>query len=313
MILVQVIGRIVIFNSKSGDDQKHILFGPSVAGKYGAIGVLCRSPMELVYAPAILYQDDAPKIPAAVISRDDADKLEEMSSRHDFITVVLRLTDQVHGRRNARNIFGDYVGSELKNDSVLLTSHIGSWDQGEGVQYDAVGTVLKMLTIQVLQSLQLKPKRSIRLAILSAEESGFAGTAKWVKKHRDELVNVTAAVEADLGCSKATGLTVAGTSDAACILKEIMNLFEDKTGVKLLSKMEGKSNSNVLPVHGSGVPMITLNRDDNNGGNFETQQTFLDSVTAVNPEELDRCLATFASTVYVLAELKERLPRKYRT
>lgn len=307
---MKIKGRIVIFNSNSGDAQKHILFGPSQAAKYGALAVLCRSPIQLVSSSVVMYEVDAPKIPAAVISRDDADKLERMSLRQDDLTVLLRLTGQVHSEHQSRNIFGDYVGSQFKNEYIMLMSHLAGWDQqGEGVQDDAIGIVLEMLTIELLQNLGLRPKRTIKLSVFSAEESGFVGTTKWVERHHDELANYSAAVEADLGCMKATGLIVSGSSDAACIVKEMMNLFSMKTQATLLSKMEGLP-SNVLPVHASGVPMISLNGDDEDGGYFEIQHTFLDSITSVNSDELDKCFAVLASTVYLLAELKEKLPRK---
>lgn len=256
-----------------------------------------------------MYEVDAPKIPAAVISRDDADKLERMVGRQDDLTILLRLTGQIHTERNSRSIFGDYLGSVLKNEYVMLMSHLGSWDQGEGVQDDAIGIVLEMLTIDLLQSLNLQPKRTIKMAIFSAEESGFVGTTKWVERHHEELANYSVALDADLGCMKATGLIVSGSTDAACIVKQIMNLIEKDTGAKLLSKMEGLP-SNVLAVHASGVPMISLNGDDENGGYFETQHTFLDSLTSVNRDELDKCFAILACTVYLLGEFKEKLSRK---
>jgi len=55
------------------------------------------------------------------------------------------------------------------------------------------------------------------------------------------------------------------------------------------------------------VPNIVLNGDD--GRYFWYHHTEADTIHALNPNTLDKCLAVWASTAYIIADLDEKLPR----
>ena len=61
--------------------------GPSRAARYGAVAALVRSVgppgLRLPHTGALFYEEDAPKIPAAAIATEDADRLQRMADRGD--------------------------------------------------------------------------------------------------------------------------------------------------------------------------------------------------------------------------------------
>lgn len=290
----------------------HILFGAIAAAKYGALAVLCRSPTKLIYNSAVLYETSVPKIPAAVITCDDADKLERMESSEDDVFVFLKIIHQAEYESISTNVIGDYHSLDpvLGKEKLMLVSHVGTLDVGEGAQDDALGIIMALQVIKLFRLLNLHPKRTIQLGIFTGERTGLFGATQWAGDHQNELNHYTAAMEADMGCFSAAGFLISGSKDTACVMQEIMGLLKNETNATLLlSKMEAIP-SIMLPIHATGVPLIGLIGDNNRSAYWETRNSFLDSMTNLESNEMDKCLAIMASVAYVLADMSEMLPRR---
>src|SRR5262245_15004913 len=95
----RVRGRIVLFNvafTSYGETVRYRSQGPSRAARHGAVAVLVRSvgPAGLRTphtGSAMQYASDAPKIPAAAITTEDADRLQRMADRGSRIVVRLKM------------------------------------------------------------------------------------------------------------------------------------------------------------------------------------------------------------------------------
>ena len=59
---------------------------------------------------------------------------------------------------------------------VLVSGHGDSWDNTEGAMDDGGGFMVSWEAVRVLNSLGLKPKRTIRAVVWVNEENGDAGT-----------------------------------------------------------------------------------------------------------------------------------------
>src|SRR3954470_21241713 len=94
----QVRGRIVLFNvpfTNYGETVRFRSMGPSRAARLGAVAMLVRSVgpsgLRTPHTGALQYAGDAPKIPAAAITTEDADRLQRMSDRGDKVVVRLKM------------------------------------------------------------------------------------------------------------------------------------------------------------------------------------------------------------------------------
>lgn len=304
-------GQIVVFNSRSGDAHMNVLFGAIAAAKHGALAVLCRSPTKLIYNSAVLYDSSVPKIPAAIISCEDADRLERLKESEQDVYVFLKIIHQVEYESTSTTVIGDYKSLDpvFGKEKLMLVSHVGSLYLGEGAQDDGLGIILALQVIKLFRLLNLHPKRTIQTAIFTGEETGQFGATQWTYGHEKELHFYTAAMEANMGCFQAAGFLISGSTDAACIMQQVMGLLKNHTNATLLSKMEAIP-SIMLPIHGAGVPLIGLIGDNNKSAYWETRNTFLDSMTNLESNEMDKCLAIMASVAYVLADMTEMLPRR---
>ncbi|CAL8110730.1 unnamed protein product [Orchesella dallaii] len=303
-------GKIVVYNSKTGEGPLHCIIGASMAAKMGAIAALARSATSYslysVHASVQFYDEKIPKIPVAALTLEDADMIERMLLRGENVTIHLTMTNTASSERMSRNVIGDYKGRELPEEYVMLAGHSDSWDMGEGALDDGIGPILAIEVINLLRFLNLTPRRTIRNAFFTGEEAGLYGARRYVSDHRSELDSYSAALEADFGCLRASGLLFSGSTKATCIIHEIMQLYSQMTNATSLIRVGGVPTDIYLMNRG-GVPGIVLNGDD--GRYFWYHHTDADTMTAMQPANLDRCLAVWASTAYIIADLNEKLPR----
>src|SRR5206468_6832622 len=72
---------------------------------------------------------------------------------------------------------------DLKDELVMLGGHFDSWHGGTGATDNAVGCGVALEAVRILQSLGIKPRRTIRLALWTGEEQGLLGSKAYVTDH----------------------------------------------------------------------------------------------------------------------------------
>ncbi len=90
---------------------------------------------------------------------------------------------------NAYNTVAEIPGSDKKGEVVMLGAHLDSWHTGTGATDNASGSAVMMEAARILESLGIKPRRTIRIALWSGEEQGLLGSRAYVEQHyakRDE-------------------------------------------------------------------------------------------------------------------------------
>jgi len=83
------------------------------------------------------------------------------------------------------NVIGEIPGTDklLKNEVVLLGAHIDSWHGGTGAADNASGCIVMMEALRILKSLNVAPRRTIRIALWGGEEQGLNGSRSYVEKY----------------------------------------------------------------------------------------------------------------------------------
>ena len=84
---------------------------------------------------------------------------------------------------NGYNTIAEIPGSDLKDEVVMLGAHLDSWHGGTGATDNAAGSAVMMEAVRILQTLGLKPRRTIRIALWSGEEQGLLGSRAYVRQH----------------------------------------------------------------------------------------------------------------------------------
>ncbi|HEY6928672.1 MAG TPA: M20/M25/M40 family metallo-hydrolase [Thermoanaerobaculia bacterium] len=89
----------------------------------------------------------------------------------------------LNGDPTAWNTVAEIPGTDKKGEVVMLGAHLDSWQGGTGATDNGAGSVAAMEAVRILQTLGLKPRRTIRIALWSGEEQGLLGSQAYVAEH----------------------------------------------------------------------------------------------------------------------------------
>lgn len=87
------------------------------------------------------------------------------------------------------NVVGEIPGTDLRDEVVMVGGSIDSWHAATGATNNAAGAATASEVIRILQTLGLKPRRTIRIALWSAEEHGSLGSRAYVAAHLGRKVS----------------------------------------------------------------------------------------------------------------------------
>jgi carboxypeptidase Q len=305
----KVKGRIVLFNVPFTTYSETVLYrsdGASRAAARGAIAALVRSVgppgLRTPHTGAVRYAEGAPRIPAAAIAAEDADRLQRMQDRGTRVRVRLRMEAKVLPDAQSFNVIGEIRGRELPHEIVVVGVHLDSWDVGDGASDDAGGCVAAWEAMRLMKKLGLRPRRTIRVVLFTNEENGLRGGLDYRDRYRDQLANHVLMLESDDGILKPTGFGFSGSEPARRTIQQIAVLLEP-VGASTISG--GGGGADIGPsVQAANIPSMSLNAE---GDYFLIHHTPADTVDKIRPEDLARASAAIAVMAFVVADLPHRL------
>ncbi|CAM1302339.1 CPQ (predicted) [Pycnogonum litorale] len=309
----EVSGKIVVFNQDYDGYLKTVKYrynGAVEAAKLGAVAVLIRSVTSLsISSPHTgwqRYDENVTKIPTACITVEDAELLERLTDQSEKVVVHLKMGCRSYPMKESRNVVAEITGDEYPEQVVIVSGHIDSWDVGQGAQDDGGGVFISTQVLSTLTALGLRPKRTLRAVLWTAEEPGIYGALQYAEDHANETDDWNMIMESDMGTYRPIGLSFAGQSnEAQCIMQEIMKHLEPiNAGMLRLSNQTGPD---LRPWVDDGVPSaILVSRNDEY---FNYHHTHADTMTHMNSEHLDLCTIVWTIASYIVADLAEMLPR----
>ena len=95
---------------------------------------------------------------------------------------------------NSCNVIGEIPGSDptLGSEVVLLGAHLDSWHSATGATDNADAASSLIEAMRILQTLGLKPRRTIRMALWGGEEEGLLGSKAYAEAHYAGPANAAA-------------------------------------------------------------------------------------------------------------------------
>lgn len=322
----EIEGRIVLFDvpyDGYGRTVRYRASGPSAAARRGAVACLVRSVglpgHQTPHTGALRYEEDAPRIPAAAVSREDALLLRRLSDRGIEVEVRLRMEAETLEDAVSHNVVGELPGSSAPEEIVVLGGHIDSWDVGQGAQDDGAGCMIALHAVRLIQQLDLRPRRTLRVVFWTNEENGLRGGRAYARDHAHETERHVAALESDSGNGRARGfrldlreaiLAGGGGEDELDALREQGLALLERVGVHLdaidAGRMRrGGSGADIGPLAEQGVPCLGLDHDTSEY--FRIHHTEADTFDRILREDLDHNVAVMAAMAFALADLEATL------
>ncbi len=307
-----IAGKIVLFNAPYVSYGRTVVYrhaGPSRAAKLGAVAALVRSitPLaaQLPHTGALEYSDDAPQIPAAALTIEDATLIDRLTRAGTPVTVHLEMQAHTEPDVDSANVVGEIPGSEKPEEVVVIGGHIDSWDVGAGAQDDGSGCITALEAARLIQRLGLKPRRTLRVVFWVNEENGGAGGNAYREWAGGQVKNHVAAIEMDGGAEKPVGFGVGAgprTQSAVARLRDVGALL-DRIGAS--SVTSGGGGADIAPLMREGVPGLALRTVG--AHYFDWHHTAADTLDKVDLEDLRANIAAMAVMAYVLADMPEPL------
>jgi hypothetical protein len=322
-------GKIVVFNAPYEGYGRTVMYrvsGPSRAAALGAVAVLVRSitplAVQLPHTGTLVYDKDAPQIPAAAISLEDAMMLARLTAEGAPVRVHLDMQAHMEPDAESANVMGEIIGTEHPEEVVVLGGHIDSWDVGQGAQDDGSGIMATLEAVNLIKKSGLRPKRTIRIVFWVNEENGDAGGKAYRANLGNSVQQQVAAIEMDGGAEAPVGYGYGSVgnrrstpngpaaapqlTDAELhsldLLKQIGILLEP---IGANTMRPGGGGSDIEPLMEAGVPGLgELTTAEHY---FDWHHTEADTLDKVDPVEFRKNIASLAVMTYVLADMPERL------
>ncbi len=145
--------------------------------------------------------DKRVKIPVVVAAIESYGRLYRLTQAHAPVSVELDVETKFTGdHEHGFNTIAEIPGTDprLKEQVVMVGGHLDSWTAGTGATDNGAGTVTAMEAVRILKALDVKPRRTIRIALWTGEEQGIFGSKGYVTQHFGSAKVSTAPDQLDL-------------------------------------------------------------------------------------------------------------------
>ncbi|MGC2110333.1 MAG: M20/M25/M40 family metallo-hydrolase [Candidatus Korobacteraceae bacterium] len=241
--------------------------------------------------------------------------------------------DHEHGFDTIAEIPG--TDPKLKDEVVMVGGHLDSWAAATGATDNGAGTVVAMEVMRILNTLQVKPRRTIRVALWTGEEEGEFGSYGYVKQHFGEVPLSTAPDQLKLpewirkpagpvqlkpedqkisgyfnldnGSGKVRGIYLQENAAIAPIFQQWIDPLKDLGVTTITLRNTGGTDHEAFD--GIGIPGFQFIQDPLDYGS-RTHHSNMDTYENLSPEDLAQAAVVEAIFVYNTAMRDQMLPRK---
>ncbi len=276
-----------------------------------------REPHGVIRAVINRARDAAQFIPTVVLRNEDYGRITRLLADGTKVELEFNIINRLFpAGRTQYHALAEIPGTDKRDELVMLGAHIDAHHLATGATDNAVGCAVMMEAVRILQALQTKPRRTIRLALWSGEEQRVLGSQAYVKTHFGSVEQplpafdkLSAYFNLDTGTGRIRGMRVFGPPEAGDVLRQILAPFADLgvVGAGTYSNRTAPGSD-----HGAfsvnGLPGVYIDQDPLEYGAW-TWHTSLDTYERIHEPDAKQAAIVIASAVYHLAMREERLPR----
>jgi hypothetical protein len=290
------------------------------------------------------YSKETPKImPQLVMSIEHYNRLVRMIEAGEKPKMAVNLAVEFQDADlMGYNTIAEIPGTDLKDEIVMLGAHMDSWHSGTGATDNGAGVAVGMEAVRIIQSLGLKPRRTIRIALWSGEEQGLLGSRAYVAEHFGRLEtppntagagtgagngngNGAAAAPApvlikkpdyerfssyfnlDNGTGRIRGVYLQGNESVRTLFREWLTPFKDFSASTLSISNTGGTDH--LAFDAIGLPGFQFIQDEIEYST-RTHHSNQDVFDRIQADDMKQAATIMAAFVYNSAMLDRKVPRK---
>jgi hypothetical protein len=308
-------GALVIVETSQGDGGTLFVQGASVPQP-------ANTPMDRRIGA---YDPKAPKIlTQVVVAAEHYNRMVRIIQKGSRVKMELNLEAEFSDDQPGMNIVGEIPGSDLKDEIVMIGGHFDSWHGGTGATDDGTGSAVCMEAMRILKTLDLKPRRTIRIGLWGGEEEGLLGSKAYVTNHfgekdtaqgstfgeikkKPDYEKFYAYFNNDNGTGKVRGVYMQGNDAVRPIFRAWLAPFADM-GASTLT-LENTGGTDHLSYDAIGLPGFQFIQDEIEYST-RTHHSNMDVFDRVQEEDLKQASIIMAAFAYDAAMREGRFPRK---
>jgi hypothetical protein len=273
--------------------------GASESAKLGALAVIVRSmgfPNEsYAHTGGVRYAPLIKQIPAVAISTQHADLLSKLLKDDRDLQFYLETHCETLEEAPSFNVIGEINGGEYKDEIILVSGHLDSWDVGQGAHDDGAGCVQAIEVLRLFKEMGYKPKRTIRAVLYMNEENGLRGGQKYAEVAKAKNENHILAIESDRGGFAPRGFTMTATENIKSKIRGWKPLLEP---YDLWDFSQEGGGADIGPLGPLGTALIGYLPDSQRY--FSVHHTQEDTIDKVDKRELELGSASMAALVFLV-------------
>lgn len=127
------------------------------------------------------------KLPATIfLAAEHYNRIVRLLKRNIPVRLGAEMETNFHqDPSGAFNITAEIPGGMKNDEVVMIGAHLDSWTGGTGATDDAAGCAIMIEAMRLLRALDVKPVRTIRLALWGGHEGGGvnSGSATYIREH----------------------------------------------------------------------------------------------------------------------------------
>jgi carboxypeptidase Q len=267
-----------------------------------------------------LYAGSAPEnFPDIMLAYEDYMMFQRLAQHNIPVKLEVDIKTQFYTTDlKGYNVVAEIKGTDpkLKEELVMLGGHLDSWHGSVGATDNAAGCAVMMEVVRILQTLNVQPRRTIRIALWGGEEQGLHGSRNYVRNHftdtatrkyNSEGDKLSVYFNLDNGSGKVRGVYLQGNADAKPVFAKWLEPFSD-LGASTVT-LQNTGGTDHLSFDAVGLPGFQFIQDEIEY-NTRTHHTNMDSYDHLQPDDLKQAATVIASFIYHAAMREEKIPRK---
>ncbi len=286
----------------------------------------------------VYKREHANPLPVVVMAIENYGRVYRLLKAHVPVTMEMNVDtkftgDHEHGYDTIAEIPG--TDPKLKDELVMVGGHLDSWASATGATDNGAGTVVAMEVMRILNTLQVKPRRTIRVALWTGEEEGEFGSYGYVKQHfgyvplstapdqlklpewvrkpggpvqlKPDQQKISAYFNVDNGSGKIRGVYLQENAAIAPIFAQWIEPLKDLGVTTLTIRNTGGTDHEAFDA--VGIPGFQFIQDPLDYGS-RTHHSNMDTYERLQPGDLAQAATVEAIFVYNAAMRDQMLPRK---
>ena len=282
------------------------------------------------------YSKDAKAIPQAVVAVEHYNRIIRTLTKGLPVEMEVQINAKFHDEDlNGYNVIAEIPGTDLKDEIVMVGGHFDSWHAGTGATDNAAGSAVAMEVVRIIQSLGLKPRRTIRIGLWGGEEQGLLGSRAYVSQHfgerqplpagqqpqggpgmggpqgplvlKPDHAKFSAYFNLDNGTGKVRGVYMETNEAVRPIFRAWLAPFKEMGASTLSSSRTGGTDH--MSFDAVGLPGFQFIQDEVEY-DTRTHHSNMDVWDRIQADDMKQASVIIASFVWQAATRDEKLPRK---